>query len=552
MNQTKRRLGDLLIDCNLISQEQLSQALAFQKSNGIKLGQALIEMNIVTEQDIIWALGNQLNVSFIHLSQEIVDRSVLDVVSPEFALEHKLIPLYRSGRQLCICMVDPLETEAIDLIANRTNMDISVSICTNFDFEQTFKAVFGPHDLSGKVESTEQLADAGMTTERAIPKGMEAPEKVINYILGQAIISKVEKIHFEPSEKGVVIRFRICSSLLRKLEIPLKVHFEVLAKLKSLSQITTGQGEKSSLSVGHFRVSISGRSVNVQSIFYPTIHGEMVILSINDFSENSQFIFGGNNENFLRIASFVQANHGVLYVSGPRESGRTTVNYFILNSFDLDRNKIVTVEDPVHISFPKMTQMQIGKNGVQSMKQGMEIALKLDADLIYLDYIDDKKIATDVAFAALGGKTVLTSFMAHDASSTVIKLLEMSTDSVIAATSLCGFLSLRLVRTLCRKCKISADCPPEVMEKLQALGNSPTPCRSTGCDECQKTGYTGKTLLGEFLPTSPVLRQMIIQRRDYQDIFQYARKQEIQSIEEQTLTLVANGETSIDEYLRFF
>ncbi|MBF0407186.1 MAG: Flp pilus assembly complex ATPase component TadA [Candidatus Riflebacteria bacterium] len=552
MNQTKRRLGDLLIDCSLITQEQLSQALAYQKSNGVKLGQALIEMGIVTEQDIIWALGNQLNVSFIHLSSEIVDKSVLELVSIEYIKERKIIPLYKSGKQLSICMVDPLDTDVIDMLASQTGFEISISICTNFDFEQTYKALFGDSESVGKVCSEDETEEVPDSHGKAIPKGMESPEKVINYILGQAIINKVEKIHFEPSEKGVVIRFRICSTLVRKLEVPLKLHSEILAKLKTLSQIAPGQTEKSGFSVGHFRVSVSGRSLNVQSIFYPTVNGEMVILSITDSSNLAKTILQSEDENLKKLASFIRSNHGVLYISGPRESGRTTMSYYLLNSYDIEKYKIVTIEDPVHVSFPGMTQIQIGKNSVMSMRQGLDVALRLDADLIYVDYLDDSKTALDIAFASLGGKTVLTSFLAHDVSSSVCKLYDLSEDMVVTATSLCGFLSMRLVRKLCPVCRKPADCDPALIDRMRPFNDSPQPYSPQGCEGCQGTGYSGRKMLFEFLPNSAVLRQMMIQKQNYQAISQFARKNDVESLEDQTLALVAKGETSIDEFQRYF
>lgn len=549
----KRRLGDLLLDCNLISKEQLEQALSYQKEKGrgTKLGQALIEMKIVTEDDIIWALGNQLNVSFIHLNPDIVDRSVTNQLTPDFAREHRLIPLYRSGNQFNICMVDPLDVDAIEYVAGKTSCEIAVSICTNHDFEQTYKAIYGPLEVT-ESRAAPSVDGAPPPQSAAIPKGMETPEKVVNYILGQAIINKVERIHFEPSEKGVLIRFRTCSSLSRKLEIPLKVHVEIINKLKQLSQIAQPQTQLPQVHVGHFRVSISGRMVNVQSLFYPTVNGEMVILKLNDFTENAGEVVKRSREFLDGIARFVQTNHGVLYVTGPHESGRTTTSYHILNSYDAEKVKVVTVEDPVQISHPRMTQIQVGQMGVTTLREGFDLALQLDSDVIYVDHLSDKGLCEDIAFAGLGGKTILTSFMAHDAASSIIRLLEMVTDPVIVATSLCGFLSQRLVRTLCPSCRAPAELEPEFIDQLRSYTENPVCNRPVGCDGCQGTGFSGRVLISEFVPTSPTLRQMMINRQNYHEFHQFARKEGIPTLEEQTLSLVASGEAAYDDFLRLF
>lgn len=545
----KKRLGDILIDCNLISDDQLKQALAFQREKGLKLGEALTTMGLVTEDDIIWALGNQLNISFVHLNPSIVDPAVLEWVSPEFCREFRLIPLYCTGNQLSVVMVDPLDSQAIESLAQKSEKEISVSICTQFDFVQTYNQLFGPIDTEERVR---EAATDRISLEKAVPKGMEAPEKIINYILGQAIINKVSKVHFEPSEKGVQIRYRVHSSLVKKLEIPQRTHVEVIGKLKLLCQLnvpaaSTGQA----MQVGHFRVTVSGRAVNIQAMFYPTVNGEMVILKLDDSaSHTAEMMNLGQNRVLEGVVNFLHANHGVLYVTGPRESGRTTSQYYFLSTYDIDRHKIVTVENPVQVSMQQITQLQVGQTGVRDVGEGLDVALRLDADLIYLDQVAGEDLVEAVAFAALGGKTVLTSFMAYDAPSSVVRLLKMTRDPVIVASSLCGFLSQRLVRVLCPNCREAIEATPEQLATLEQPIEKLF--RPRGCEACHGTGYAGRRLVAEFLPLHPTLRQMMIDRQGYQEVAQFARKQGIASLPEQVLGLVSAGETSLEEYLRLF
>jgi len=496
----KKRLGDILIDCNLITMDQLKQALAFQKEKGVKLGQALIDLGFVTEDDIIWALGNQLNISFIHLNPQIVDPSVLKLISPDFAKEYRIMPLHKMGSQLSVCMVDPLETEVIENLAAKTQLNISVSICTKFDFETTYNAVYGPIEVQEKVPS--DLAADKQVIEKGIPKGMEAPEKVINYILGQAIINKVDKIHFEPTEKGVLIRFRTCSALIRKLEIPLKMHHEIIQKLKVLSQLQANSQSTPNVQVGHFRVTVSGRVISIQSLFYPTVNGEMVILKLSYYGENVVELLGKGKEILDGVAKFLHTHQGVLYVTGPRESGRTASVYYLISTYDLEKMKVVTVEDPVQSNIPKITQLQVGENGINSLKQGFDLSLQLDADIIFLDCVREIPNTEDIAFAGLGGKTVLTTFMAHDAASALLKVAKSVPDPLIVATSLCGILSQRLVKILCSECKQTFQPSPEQLQQLRISDFTGSFAKSVGCEKCLHTGYSGKRLVVEFLPTS--------------------------------------------------
>ncbi|NLF96555.1 MAG: Flp pilus assembly complex ATPase component TadA [Candidatus Riflebacteria bacterium] len=552
MNTQKKRLGDILIDCNLITDEQLKQALAFQRDKGLKLGEALSEMGLVTEDDIIWALGNQLNISFIHLNPDIVDNEVVKMVTPEFARDHKLMPLYKAGNQLSVCMVDPLDSRPIEYLEGKFGVEVSASICTAFDFEQTFSAVYGPVDVQQKVATGEIDSSEKQSIERGIPKGMEGPEKVINYILGQAIINKVNRIHFEPSDKGVVIRFRANNVLSRKIEVPVKLHHEIISRLKKLSQIPEKDQQREGFVVGHFRVTVSSRQINIQSIFFPTVNGEMVILKLSDFSSIFEQLGKSGKASIEELVAAVKTTHGVLYVSGPRESGRTTTQYCIMSSYDAETRKLITVEDPVVATLPQVTQIQVGSGGINSSLAGLKLALLLDADVVYLDHLGTKELAEEVAFAGLGGKTVLTSYLAHDASSSIVKLLATGADPVIIASSLCGFVCQRLVRLLCPKCRIESEIPAAMTELIPEGSRGKKLFAAKGCDVCNNTGYIGRSLITEYLPASPTLRQMIINRQNYQDFNSFARKQGIVSLEEKALAMVLNGETSADEFMRLF
>ena len=549
MTIEKKRLGDILIDCNLITDDQLKEALSFQKENGLKLGEALIQMGLVTEDDIIWALGNQLNISFIHLSPDIVSPEVVKLISADFAKDNRLIPLYKAGSDFSVCMVDPLDSRPIEYIEGKFGVTVSVSICTALDFIETYNAVYGPLEVSNESEVEANATEAETKQmEQGIPKGMESSEKIINYILGQAIINKVDRIHFEPSDKGVLIRFRSNNILNRKIEIPVKVHHDVITRLKKLSQLSEKDLEKEdSVLVGHFKVNVSGRQINIQSIFYPT-----VILHLNDIAALVEHIASSGKEAIEKVVNAVQTTHGILYVSGPRESGRTTTQYCIISSYDSEKHKLVTIEDPVVSNLANITQLQIGSGDITTFVEGLRLSLMLDADVIYVDKTDNKELLEEMCYAALGGKTILTGLLAYDASSSIVKLLETGVDPVIMASSLCGFVNQRLVRMLCPKCKQETDIPEEIKELLTEEQQKTKIFKACGCESCNQTGYVGKILVTEFIQATAKLRQMIINKQSYLDFSNFARKQGIKSIEQETLDLVLKGITTADEFMRLF
>ncbi len=548
MAAPKKRLGDLLIDCNFITGEQLEQALTYQREHGMRLGEALIEMNIVTEDDIIWAIANQLNISQIPLTPDMVDAEVLKLITPEFSWEYRIMPLYQVGKDLNVCMVDPLDSRPTEYLEDKFGVNIAISICTSEMFENTFNAVFA-------TSSSESVVGEDISaTERGIPKGMEAPEKVINYILGQAVLKCADCVHFESTEKGVLIRFRSNDTLSRKIEVPQKVHKGVVSKLKALSLQGEDATTKLGTQVGHFRITVSGQQVNVQTVFYPTVNGEMVILKLKDYNRFvTEQMSDETRDTIKELYDSIELNHGILYVTGPRESGRASTLYCVLSAFDAEKKKLVTIENPVVSSLPLITQIQVGNDGVKTQDEALKLALMLDADLVYIDQVEEKDIIEQLGYSAIGGKTVLTSFLAYDVASSIVKLLDTGVDPVLLASSLCGFANQRLIRVLCPKCKAEAEIPVELHELIEKEEDkTKTIYKAVGCEGCNQTGYVGKTLIVEYLVTSEKLRRLIKTSDSYQDFYDFARSQDVKTLEQVSLQKMLDGDVSADEYMRLF
>lgn len=547
----KIRLGDLLIDCNIITDEQLGEALKYQKEHGLKLGEALIEMGLTTEDDIIWAIGNQLGISQIYLSPDMVDPSVIGDITPEFAQEYRIMPLYKAGKDFSVCMVDPLDTRPIEYLETHYGVNVLVSICTSDLFNQTYEAIYGGANSVSGVAEGEMSTGAERSIERGMSSGMEGVEKIVNYMLGQAIKNKFDSIHSESSDKGVVVRFRNGSILGNQKELPTKIHAEVVARLKALANIPADlpPGPK----FGHFHVNVSGNQINFQAVFYPTIDGEMFVLKLKDYNSIVSSQMSEDSKNAIKQL-FVSSmkNHGVLYVTGPRESGRTTTLYCVLQGYDSETHKLVTIENPVALSMPLTTQIQVGQNGIKTQNEALQLAMMIDSDVIYLDSVGDNRIIDEIGYAAIGGKTVFTTFLACDAPSAAVKLLSTGADPIVMASSLCGIANQRLVKTLCPKCKKAAAIPPELLELVSDEDKEKQIFKPVGCEACGNTGYAGKTLIVEYLPATAKLREMFREKSTYSDFRTYCKEQGIKNTEEQALELVLKGEVSADEFMRLF
>ena len=245
-------------------------------------------------------------------------------------------------------------------------------------------------------------------------------------------------------------------------------------------------------------------------------------------------------------------NHGVLYVTGPRKSGRTTVLYCILQGYDAETRKLVTIENPVTSSLPITTQIQVGQNGINTQSEALKLAMMLDSDVIYIDSAEDNKIVDEIGYAAIGGKTLFTTFLACDASSAAVKLLQSGADPVVLASSLCGIANQRLIRTLCPHCKKPDTMPPEILELVNDGDKKKPIYKACGCEACHNTGYAGKTLVVEYMPATAKFRQMFRANMKYDNFKSYAKEAGIKSVEEQALDLLLKGEVSADEFMRLF
>ncbi|NLM16339.1 MAG: Flp pilus assembly complex ATPase component TadA [Candidatus Riflebacteria bacterium] len=551
MTVEKKRLGDILTDCNLITAEQVAEALKYQKANDIRLGEALIELGFVTEDDIIWALGNQLNLSCIHLNMDIIDPEVVPMISPEFALQYRIIPLYRAGNQLNVCMTDPLDSRPIEYLEKKYSVNVSVSIAKAKDFEAVYPLLYGQSasangDMPPQIEA---LGEGDMHAESE--KDLQTPDKVLNYILSNALASSVEKIHFETSDDNVAVRFRKHGVLMTKLEIPLKLHSEILQRVKKLSNIPEDAAE--SVLSGHFRVvsSNSGKRAYLSCMFYPGAESESLIISISDVENVVNTMDPSSREAIDLLGESLLANSGVLYLSGPGESGKTVTQHILLKKFDVTASKIVTIEKNIESIVPMVTQLKVGTDGFSETHDAVKLAVKLDADVIMLDCEDNADSCELLAYSAAGGKTVVISLSAVDACDSVIRLLEV-VDPRLLASSLCGFAHQRLVRTLCPACKKPVEFPDELKKYLPEHYWEHKLYEPTGCPQCNSTGNLRKKMLLEYYPINSELTELIIESPDYSKLKEYGARQGIRSCEEQALQLLLDGEIAPKEFMRQF
>ena len=527
----KKKLGQMLVDENMLTEEQLNKALADQEKAGLKLGQYLVRRGIITEQQIVDVLGRQLRLRKYHPDMFPFDVELSKVISIEVAQKHQVAPLRKRGRLLTIAMMDPLDINALDFIETLTNCEVEAVVCTERELNQLISSLYGIQSGLGSVlESMEIEAqpfkekdeDDTADIQLASLQNMagEAPIiRLVNSIFAQAVREGASDVHISPQKNSIQVRFRIDGKLHEVPSPPKALFLPIIARIKILSNmdITVTRMPQD----GRFTLRMEKKEINVRVSSIPTIYGENVVLRLLDTSAGVYSLdrLGMVKSDSERLRSIIQKPYGMILSTGPTGSGKSTSIYAVLNELNRPDSNIMTLEDPVEYRIDNIRQIQLNRKAGMTFASGLRSILRQDPDIIMVGEIRDAETAAIAVQAAQTGHRVLSTVHTNDAVGAITRFIDMGIEPFLLASTLLACIAQRLVRTVCPYCREPYN-PPEKILASWGLENWDFANfqRGRGCNQCLNTGYKGRTGLFEVLVNDEMIQDLIMKRKSAHEI----------------------------------
>jgi len=563
-----KKLGNLLVDVGIITQEQLDEALEIQKQYGGKLGQILLQLGYVTEEVLLTFLGKQAGMQFISLQEYgTIPEDVIQSV-PESIVRHQgIVPISKKGNTLTIAMSDPFNVFAIDDLKLMTGYDINVVIApekeikaaiekyytTKGSIEDVLKDIEKVDDTSLEVVKEKEISTDVLSLEQ---QGNEAPViKLVNYILSSAIKSKASDIHIEPYEKTLRVRFRIDGVLHEQQAPPKKMQAAIVSRIKIMSKLDISEHRLPQ--DGRIKIKVGDREVDLRVSIVPTAFGEKVVMRVLDSSALCVDIskLGFEPETMAIFQKNIKAPYGIILVTGPTGSGKSTTLYSTLITVNQPDVNIMTIEDPVEFVVEGINQVNARSDIGLTFSAGLRAFLRQDPDIIMVGEIRDTETAEIAINAALTGHLVFSTLHTNDAPGAVTRLTNMGIEPFLITSTVIMVVAQRLVRKICNQCKEPYEIP---VEHVIPLGVNPeqlrgakkiTLYRGRGCENCSK-GYRGRIGIYEVLEMNDEIRELILERAPLHIVRQVARKTGMMTLRESGLRKLLAGITTVEEVLR--
>ena len=553
MLKTRKRLGDLLIEAGQLTQEQLDKALIVQKKTGERLGRVLNNLGYITEENMIQVLELQLGVPHVDLSSMDINNDAAATIPVALAERYQIIPIKKAGKRLTLAMVDPTNFFAIDDVRMVTGCDIDPVIAAEREITRAINQTYGVKELVEKAVNRLRTKDPVGVAE--IQTTDDAPIiSIVNSIISQAIKERASDIHIEPMDRNVRVRFRVDGVLREVVTFPRHSHAAIISRIKIMSEMDIA--EKRLPQDGRIKVPEQGREIDLRVSTLPTILGEKVVMRILDKKSVILNIkgLGFTSENLARYRHLFAQSYGMLLVTGPTGSGKTTTLYSTLTELNSPGKNIITVEDPVEYRLDGINQVQVNQKAGLTFATGLRSILRQDPNIVMVGEIRDAETSDIAIRAALTGHLVLSTLHTNDAPGAVTRLLDMGIEPFLVASSILGIVAQRLVRLICPDCKQSYNPEAESPERI-FLGISEDSeiqlFRGAGCTRCGHTGYRGRMSIHEVMSISSTpIRELINRRASSDELSEQARKEGMRTIREDGIAKALEGRTTIEEVMR--
>jgi type IV pilus assembly protein PilB len=549
-------LGERLLAEGYLTREQLRAALEEERQGRAPLHRTVVARGLVSADVVAAYLAEEVGLPFVRLSDFVIDTEVLKVVPEDVCRRHRVFPLFRIGNALTVATAEPSNIVALDQVKRASGLDVDAAVASEAEIAEALDQYYGTRSSITELIKGIDLRGMGLDDERGVSAerlanvAEVAPVvKLVSLLVSSAVTERASDIHLEPEEDGLHIRVRVDGLLREAAILPKHLQSAVISRVKILSELDIADSRTPK--DGRFGFTVNNREVDLRVSTFPTIYGENTVLRILDKSGGLMRLedLGLAEEMLVQYRRAITRPYGLILVTGPTGSGKTTTLYATLAILNTPEKNIITIEDPVEYHLKMVRQSQVNPKAGLTFASGIRSILRQDPDIIMVGEIRDLETAQTAIQAALTGHLVLSTLHTNDAVGAIARLLDMGVEPFLIGSALVGVVAQRLVRTVCPRCKEPHAVPPHLLNSL-GLGLQVTFYRGRGCHFCRDTGYRGRIGMFEFLPMSEPQRELVTMRSSAAELKRLALQEGMQELRTDGIRKAARGITSLEEVLR--
>ena len=544
----RKRLGDILVETGMITDEQLNHTLA-NKSSDEKLGDALLREGYISEQQLIEVLEFQLGIPHININQYPIDLEAVQLVPKDLAKQHLLMPIRKDKNKLLVAMADPLDYFALEELRMATGYHIEPAIAAK---DELYRAITKYYDLQESMEEVLSDLSPTETIDEARVTDEDSPVvRLVNQIIANALAQRASDIHFDPQEADFRVRYRVDGILRTERSLPKHMQNIIIARIKIMANLNITENRLPQ--DGRIKTTINFRPVDIRVSSLPTIFGEKVVMRILDLSNavNQLERIGFSENNLKAFVSMLEKPNGIVLITGPTGSGKSSTLYAALNRLNNEEVNIITVEDPVEYQLDGINQIQVNENVGLTFASGLRSILRQDPDIVMIGEIRDTETAQIAIRASLTGHLVLSTLHTNSSVAALTRLVDMGIEPFLISSSMNGVVAQRLVRRVCKDCGEQVQASDREKQLFQSRNmDIDVVFRGKGCPSCNFTGYRGRVAIHEVLTVDSQIRNLISDSASTSTIRQYVKEKGMKFLIDDGFEKVQKGITTTEEILR--
>lgn len=546
---------DILLKKGILTDEQLDAARKEVQKTGVPLENAIIRLGFITQEDMAKVVADEVGIPYMDLTEYIIDPEVIKYIPEQLAKQYKIVPLFKIGNSLTIAVKDPLDIISMDEIRRKTGFNVIDTVLSteksiDYAINQYYGISGGLEEVVKEISKKEGPISEEISTERLGEIASEVPVvKLANMLITDAVKDRASDIHIEPEEEFLRIRYRIDGILHEITKFPRSLHSPLVSRIKVLSKLDIAERRKPQ--DGRFIMKMQNMDLDVRVSIFPTTHGENVVLRL--LNKETAFLrlteLGMSQNVFKRYDALIRQPHGIILVTGPTGSGKTTTLYASLSTINSIERNIITIEDPIEYELPLIRQTQVNPKIGITFSSGLRSILRQDPDIIMVGEIRDKETADIAIQAALTGHLVFSTLHTNDAPSAVTRLIEMGVEPFLISSTVIGVLAQRLVRVICDKCKEEYRPSGDILKNL-GIETEGSFFHGKGCKNCKGTGFWGRTGLFELFIPDTRIKNAVAEKVSSEELHRLAVENGMVVLYQDGLKKVRDGVTTIEEVLR--